>query len=42
MAASESVRVEQSTANYGDEDDAETAAEDLGGVADDCAACHGA
>ena len=42
VAAGEGVRVEEGAADDGDEDDAETTAEDLGGVADDCASGHGA
>ena len=42
VAARERIGVEQSAANNGDEDNAEAAAKDLGGVADESAACHGA
>ena len=42
LAADESVRIEQSAADDGDENDAESSAEDLRRVADDGAAGHGA
>ena len=42
VAAGEGVGVEQGAADDGDEDDAEAATEDLGGIADDSSAGHGA
>ncbi len=42
VAAGEGIGIEQSAADYGDEDDAETAPKDLRGIADHRAACHGA
>ena len=42
VAADESVWVQQRAADDGDDDDAEASTEDLGGVPDHGAACHGA
>lgn len=42
LVADEGVRVEKEAADDGDDDDGETAAEDLAAVAYDCAAGHGA